>query len=199
MKKLFVLLLMGQLFFSCAKKDSTSSSSDDTSADLDSLQGTWKTNCHSSDSLYRILSISINSTDVTINYEYHSDASCNTDYAIFVDTYDSLSLGTKMEFTNSTAEGRQFTINVKKFTLAPQDSALVTSYNNNTHCGYNDWVINEFKDIHGKTCGTTSYAVSNTTVNSVYGMTGNNLMLGELNTTGEAQTVIYTTPLFVKQ
>ena len=63
---------------------------------------------------------------MTVYYVFHSDASCNTDYAIYIDTYDSLSLGSKVEFTNSTAEGRQFTINVKKFTQAPQDSELVT-------------------------------------------------------------------------
>jgi|ETNmetMinimDraft_9_1059917.scaffolds.fasta_scaffold40532_1 hypothetical protein len=197
MKNIYIIIILFLSFtiFSCAKKSDTSSS---TTATNTELEGTWLTNCFQSGSVYEIDSITVTGTDVVVKYEWYSDSSCSTDYALWEDTYDSLSIGDEITFSDDT-KGHKFTLEVVSFKYTPQSSTAVSNVNAAAFCGYSDWALNTAKDYSGKTCASTAFAVANTSVQGLYNLVGNNLFLGTLNTTGSYPTGVSTSTTFVKQ
>ena len=195
MKNIYIILILFFSFtiISCAKKSDTSSTSSTTE-----VEGTWTTSCFLEGSIYRIHTITVTGTDVVVKYEWHSDSNCSTDYALWEDTYDSLSIGDEVTFSNGT-KGHQFTLNVVNLKLTPQIASVVSSLNTDNSCGYSDWALNTAKDYTGKTCGSTAYAVANTSAQGLYNLVGNNLFLGSLNTTGSYPTGVSTSITYVKQ
>ena len=195
MKNIYIILILIFSFTitSCAKKSDTSSTTTTTE-----LEGTWLTSCYSSGSYYRINTITVTGTDVVVKTESHTDSSCSTDFAMWEDTYDSLSIGDEVTFSDAT-KGHKFTLEVVSFKLTPQIASLVSSQNTDNFCGYSDWALNTAKDYTGKTCGSTAYAVANTSVQGMYNLVGNNLFLGSLNTTGSYPTEVSTSITYVKQ
>ena len=179
---------------SCAKKSSTSSTATTTTE----LEGTWVTNCYASGSSYYIQTIIVSGTDISKKKEQHTDSSCSTDYVLWEDTYDSLSIGDEVTFSDAT-KGHQFTLNVVNLKLTPQTASVVSALNTDNSCGYSDWTLNTAKDITGKTCSSTTYDVANTSVQGLYNLVGNNLYLGTLNTTGSYPTTVSTSRTYVKQ
>ena len=196
MKNIYIILIFIFSFtiLSCAKKSSTSSTATTTTE----VEGTWLTNCVSSGSFYRIYTITVTGTDVVVKTESHTDSSCSTDFAMWEDTYDSLSIGDEVTFSDDT-KGHKFTLEVVSFKLTPQTASAVSAYNTAGWCGYSDWVLNTAKDYTGKTCGSTAYDVANTSVQGLYNLVGNNLFLGSLNTTGSYPTEVSTSITYVKQ
>ena len=75
----------------------------------------------------------------------------------------------------------------------------VSAMNASSWCGYSNWTINTVKDYTGKTCGSTSYHVANTTYLGLYMLVGNNLFLGDFSSTGNYPTSVYTSVPLVKQ
>ena len=200
-KVLFIFLIFCFSFniISCAKKSSTSSgTSTDTTSTNTELEGTWLTSCSSSGSFYKIYTITVTSTDVVLKIESHTDSSCSTDFAMWEDTYDSLSIGDEVTFSDAT-KGHKFTLEVVSFKLTPQTASVVSALNTDNSCGYSDWTLNTAKDITGKTCSSTAYDVANTSVQGLYNLVGNNLFLGSLNTTGSYPTEVSTSITYVKQ
>ena len=190
----YLLIFIFVLFFSCAKKESESDSKSSTTE----LEGTWKTSCIDfSDGTYRIVSAVISGTDVTVRYEWHNDSGCNTDYSLWEDKYDSLSIGDAVTF-ESGATGHKATANVKSFTLKPQSSTLVSLLNSTNYCGNSDWQLNVTKDYTGKTCSSTTFDVTNTTYYFMYRLSGNNLNMSSLQKSTYPSTVS-TTITYVKQ
>ena len=162
------------------------------------MEGTWITSCFASGSIYNINTITVTGTDVVVKYEWHSDSNCSTDYALWEDTYDSLSIGDEVTFSDAT-KGHKFTLEVVSFKLTPQTASVVSALNTDNSCGYSDWTLNTAKDITGKTCSSTAYDVANTSVQGLYNLVGNNLFIGTLNTTGSYPTEVSTTITYVKQ
>jgi hypothetical protein len=197
MKNIYIIIILFLSFtiFSCAKKSDTSSS---TTATNTELEGTWLTNCFQSGSVYEIDSITVTGTDVVVKYKWYSDSSCSTDFALWEDTYDSLSIGDEITFSDDT-KGHKFTLEVVSFKYTPQSSTAVSNVNAAAFCGYSDWALNTAKDYSGKTCASTAFAVANTSVQGLYNLVGNNLFLGTLNTTGSYPTGVSTSTTFVKQ
>ena len=179
---------------SCAKKSSTSSTATTTTE----LEGTWVTNCYASGSSYYIQTVIVSGTDISNKKEQHTDSSCSTDYVLWEDTYDSLSIGDEVTFSDAT-KGHKFTLEVVSFKLTPQTASVVSALNTDNSCGYSDWTLNTAKDITGKTCSSTAYDVANTSVQGLYNLVGNNLFLGSLNTTGSYPTEVSTSITYVKQ
>ena len=66
---------------------------------------------------------------------------------------------------------------------------MVNYKNTNSVCGDSDWALNTAKDYTGTTCGSTAYAITNTSAQGLYNLVGNNLFLGTLNTTGFYPTI----------
>ena len=156
------------------------------------------TSCFLSGGFYRINTITVTGTDVVVKYEWHSDSSCSTDYALWEDTYDSLSIGDEVTFSDDT-KGHKYTFDVVSFKLTAQSATSLNIVNTAVYCGYSDWVLNTAKDNTGKTCGSTAYAVANTSVQGLYNLVGNNLFLGTFNTTGSYPTSVTTAITYVKQ
>ena len=194
-KNLHILFafLFSLTIISCAKKSDTSSTSSTTE-----VEGTLTTSCFLSAGFYRINTITVTGTDVVVKYEWHSDSNCSTDYALWEDTYDSLSIGDEVTFSDGT-KGHRFTAEVVSFKLTLQSASAVSATNTATLCGYSDWALNTAKDYSGVTCAGTAYAVANTSAQGLYNLVGNNLFLGSLNTTGSYPTEVYTTITYVKQ
>ena len=196
MKNIYILILFFSFtIISCAKKSDTSSTSTTTTTEV---EGTWVTSCFLSGGVYRIHTITVTGTDVVVKYEWHTDSSCSTDYALWEDTYDSLSIGDEVTFSDAT-KGHKFTLEVVSFKLTPQTASVVSALNTDNSCGYSDWTLNTAKDITGKTCDSTAVAVANTSVQGLYNIVGNNLFLGSLNTTGSYPTEVSTSITYVKQ
>ena len=195
MKNIYIILILIFSFtiFSCAKKSDTSSTTTTTE-----VEGTWLTNCFQSGDYYHIHSATVSGTDVVVKYEWHTDSGCSTDYVMWEETYDSLSIGDEVTFSDAT-KGHQFTLNVVNLKLTPQIASVVSALNTDNSCGYSDWTLNTAKDITGKTCSSTAYAVANTSVQGLYNLVGNNLFLGSLNTTGSYPTEVSTSITYVKQ
>ena len=114
------------------------------------------------------------------------------------DTYDSLSIGDEVTFSDAT-KGHKFTLEVVSFKLTPQTATSTSDLNTSVHCGDTDWALNTAKDYTGKTCSSTAYAGANTSVQGLYNLVGNNLFLGTLNTTGSYPTGVSTSITYVKQ
>ena len=163
--------------FSCAKKSDTSSTTTTTTE----IEGTFLTNCFQSGSYYNIQTITVTGTDVVVKYEWHTDSSCSTDYALWEDTYDSLSIGDEVTFSDAT-KGHKFTLEVVSFKLTPQSASTVSSVNTANYCGYSDWELNVAKDITGKTCVGTTIISANTKLLSLYkNESSNTIQLGSFN------------------
>jgi hypothetical protein len=196
MKNIYIILILIFSFtiLSCAKKSSTSS----TATTNTELEGVWITNCFQSGSYYNIQTITVTGTDSVVKVEWHTDSSCSTDYALWEDTLDSLSIGDEVTFSDAT-KGHNFTLEVVSFKLTPQSASSVSTANTADYCGYSDWALNTAKDYTGKTCASTAYPVANTSVQGLYNLVGNNLFLGTFNTTGSYPTQVSTTITYVKQ
>ena len=197
MKNIYITLILFLSFtiISCAKKSDTSSTSTTTTTEV---EGTWVTSCFLEGSIYRIHTITVTGTDVVVKLEWHSDSNCSTDYALWEDTYDSLSIGDEVTFSDDT-KGHKFTSEVVSFKLTLQSASAVSATNTATLCGYSDWALNTAKDYTGTTCVSTAYAVANTSVQGLYNLVGNNLFLGSFNTTGSYPTEVSTSITYVKQ
>ena len=192
-----MISLLSLTIFSCAKKSDTSSTTTTTE-----LEGTWSAACFvDTDNRSYKNTITVSGTDVIAKYEVHSDSSCNTDMWIWEDTYSSLSIGDERSFVGG-ATGHRFTLNVVSFTLAVQKTAIVSDLNTTSSCGVY-WELGKATDITGKTCssptGSTTYDAANTTYLSLYKLVGNNLFLGDFNSTGTYPTKVTNTVTYVKQ
>ena len=178
MKKMIyvlVILFLSLTLFSCAKKSDTSSTTTTTE-----LEGAWQTSCYlfSADNLSYVTTISVTGTNLEIKDESHDDSSCNTDNGTLVASFSSLSIGEEELSFSSGATGHKFTMNLASFKYTPETAADVSYVNTNSICGYSDWALNTAKDITGKTCGSLTIPVANTTYLSIYKLVGNNLYLG---------------------
>ena len=186
------ILIFSFIILSCAKKDDSSSST------TTELEGTWITNCYASGSSYYIQTVIVSGTDISQKKEQHTDSSCSTDNGTWIDTYSSLSIGDSVTF-ESGSTGHYFSIAISTFTYTPNLASDVTTMNDDAWCGFSDWTINTEKDYTGKTCGSTSYSVANTTYLGLYMLVGNNLFVGDFSSTGNYPTSVYTAIPLVKQ
>ena len=202
MKNIYIILILFLSFtiYSCAKKTSTSSTTTPTTTTTTTteVEGTWVTSCFLSGGVYRINTITVTGTDIVVKYEWHTDSNCSTDYALWEDTYDNLAIGDEITFSDAT-KGHEFTLEVVSFKLTPQIASKVNSLNTDNFCNYSDWALNTAKDYTGKTCGSTAYAVTNTSVQGMYNLVGNNLFFGTFSTTGSYPDNVSTEITYVKQ
>ena len=193
---LYVLLLTGLsiTLISCAKKTTTSSTTTTTTE----LEGTWITSCYASGSVYFLQTLIVSGTDLTRIFKVYTNSTCSTDNGIWIDTFSSLSIGDNVTFTSGST-GHKFSVAVSTFTYTPTLASDVSAMNASSWCGYSNWTINTVKDYTGKTCGSTSYHVANTTYLGLYMLVGNNLFLGDFSSTGNYPTSVYTSVPLVKQ
>ena len=199
MKNIYIILIFIFSFtiFSCAKKSDTSSSTSTTTE----LEGKWKTSCYldSRNNHFYITTISVTGTNLEIKDESHDDSSCNTDNGTLVASFSSLSIGEEELSFSSGATGHKFTMNLASFKYTPETAADVSYVNTNSICGYSDWALNTEKDITGKTCGSFTIPVANTTYLSIYKLVGNNLYLGSFGTTGSYPNSVNDANAYIKQ
>ena len=185
MKNFYIILILFFSFaiFSCAKKSDTSSTTttntDNTTTSTE-LEGTWTTSCVSSGSRYKIRTLTVSGTNVTVDrWEFHSDSSCANDAYRYDTTYSSLSIGNAITFDtygSSGGTGHKFTMTVDTNTYTPLSASNVTWSNDNSFCGESDWVLNTPQSIAGKTCGGGTWWNLNIAIYGMYILDGTKLM-----------------------
>ena len=192
---IFYIFLFSFTIISCAKK-----SSEETNSTTTELEGKWKTSCYldSRNNHFYITTISVTGTNLEIKDEAHHDSSCNTDDETTVWSNSSLSIGEEVTYSSG-ATGHKFTMNLASFKYTPETAADVSYVNTNSICGYSDWALNTEKDITGKTCGSFTIPVANTTYLSIYKLVGNNLYLGSFGTTGSYPNSVSDAKAYIKQ
>ena len=175
MKNFYIILILFLSFtiYSCAKKSDSSSSSSTTE-----LEGTWKSSCVSSGSKYKIRTLTVSGTNVTDQWKYHFDSSCDNDSYSYDATFSSLSIGdeyTDDGYGSSGGSGHQFTMTIDTNTYTSLSASDLTWVNNNSFCGENDWVLNTAQSIAGKTCDGDDFWNTNITIYGLYMFDGNKL------------------------
>ena len=188
MRNIYIILILIFSFsiFSCAKIDESSSTTSTTE-----LEGTWVTSCNTaswSNTEYVIQTITVTGSALVWKWDEHSDSSCSNDYAIWTDTYSSLSLGSEVTLDNG-SKGIKFTTIVDSIVGLMQTEAAATALNNYVFCGDSDWALNTAKDYSGKTCGSTDYPAANTNIYGVYLVEGSSLLINTDNITSVGSTV----------
>ena len=179
MKNFYIILILFLSFtiYSCAKKSDSSSSSSTTTE----LEGTWQTPCHARGSKYLIKTFTVSGTNVTDQWKYHFDSSCDNDSYSYYTTHSSLSIGdeyTDDGYGSSGGSGHQFTMTIDTNTYTSLSASDLTWVNNNSFCGENDWVLNTAQSIAGKTCGSDVKWNTNITIYGVYALDGSKLSMG---------------------
>ena len=172
MKYFYIILILIFSFtiYSCAKKSDSSSSSSTTE-----LEGTWKSPCYASGSLYKIKRLTVSGTNVTNNNEYYSDSSCDTGYNKWENIYGSLSIGeeqTYPSYGSSGGSGHDFTWTLSDTTYTPQTSDKVSWNNTNSYCGLTDWELNTPLSVAGKTCNSETQWATGSTIYGTYLLDG---------------------------
>ena len=143
------------------------------------LEGTWKSSCVSSGSRYKIRTLTVSGTNVTVDrWQFHSDSSCANDEYRFDATYSSLSIGDAMTFDtygSSGGSGHQFTMTIDTNTYTSLSASDLTWVNDNSYCGETGWELNTAKDVAGKTCESEVMWDTNITIYGLYMFDGNKL------------------------
>ena len=182
MKNFYIILILFLSFtiYSCAKKSDSSSSSSTTTegSTTTELEGTWQTPCHARGSKYMIRTLTVSGTNVTDQWKYHFDSSCDNDSYSYDSTYSSLSIGdeyTDDGYGSSGGSGHQFTMTIDTNTYTSLSASDLTWVNDNSYCGETGWELNTAKDVAGKTCGSDVLWNTNITIYGLYLLDGNKL------------------------
>ena len=177
MKNFYIILILFLSFtiYSCAKKSDSSSSSSTTTE----LEGTWQTPCHARGSKYLIKTFTVSGTNVTDQWKYHFDSSCDNDSYSYYTTHSSLSIGdeyTDDGYGSSGGSGHQFTMTIDTNTYTSLSASDLTWVNDNSYCGESGWVLNTPQSIAGKTCGGGTWWNLNIAIYGMYILDGTKLM-----------------------
>ena len=199
MKNFYIILILFLSFtiYSCAKKSDSSSSSSTTE-----LEGTWKSSCVSSGSRYRIRTLTVSGTNVTDQWKYHFDSSCDNDAYRFDATFSSLSIGdeyTDDGYGSSGGSGHQFTMTIDTNTYTSLSASDLTWVNDNSFCGENDWVLNTAQSIAGKTCDGDDFWNTNITIYGLYMFDGNKLFHNFTSGSYPSSNLVGDNDVFTKQ
>ena len=170
------------------------------------LEGTWVTSCYEySSGLYSKKTVVVSGTNYTVDYEYFSVSSCNSDNATtkWVDNQTSLSIGDAMTFNSygsSGGSGHKFTVTHNSTTLVWLSADGVSWANTNSYCGESDWVINVAQDVSGKTCGSSGDEwASGITVYGLYILDGTKYMPDHSSSSYPSSVSSATSNVFNKQ
>ena len=168
---------MSLVLFSCSTED-------DSTTTTTELEGTWVESCHAddsytppitTDSLYRINSLTVSGTNWVDTIEYHSDSSCATDVGKYTYSYESLSIGDAVEVSG--VSGQKFTMTLSDSTYTSQSSDDLSWCNTNSCWGLTGWELNTPQSIAGKTQGDSTWWSKGTFAYGKYTLDGSELFL----------------------
>ena len=168
---------------------------------LDDLQGTWITSCYKDENdldgpTHIKESFKVSGTNITSKTTYFTDASCADPMLDADGTFSNFHIGDKIALAGEIT-GYQITYTLQTYTNTLLSSKITDSFNTDNYCGIT-WTTNTAVDILGKTCDGNSNPVKNTSIFSLYSISGNNLFLGTTETT-TYPTTVNTSIMYVKQ
>ena len=182
MKYIIPIIILSFVLLSCSKDEEETSSTTE-------LEGAWVTSCNTTpwqSNNYVVQTITVTGSALVWKWDVSSDSSCSNDFAIWTDSYSSLSLGNEVTLDNG-SKGIKITMVVDSMIGLLQTETAVTDHSG--YCGDSDWALNTPKDISGKTCAGVTYAAKNATVTGVYKLDGNSLLINTDNITSVGSTV----------
>jgi len=182
--------------FGCSPSDSGGSSGGVTlTGPLADVQGDWVTSCYSTGSDYAKEAFTVSGTNITSKADYYSDASCSTSTYRYEGTATNLTIGDSVSFSDGTS-GYKITYDVQTFNYTTLSSSFTDLFNTSNFCGIT-WTMNIPASVLGKNCSGTAIPPKNSTYYNLYNLMGNNLLLGNPETTTYPTGV--TGVLYVKQ
>ena len=206
MKNFYIILILFLSFtiYSCAKKSDSSSSSSTTTegSTTTELEGTWQTPCHARGSKYMIRTLTVSGTNVTDQWKYHFDSSCDNDSYSYDTTHSSLSIGdeyTDDGYGSSGGSGHQFTMTIDTNTYTSLSASDLTWVNDNSYCGETGWELNTAKDVAGKTCDSEDMWDTNITIYGLYMFDGNKLFRNFTSGSYPSSNLVGDNDVFTKQ
>ena len=160
MKYIIPIIILSFVLLSCSKEESEEET-------ITELEGTWKTDCYTTDNTSYIDTLTFVGNVLTIKEEKHSDTSCATDYRL-VEFPVAFSMGDAVTFANGKT-GHKFTLTLgSTFKMTPQSASAVSAFNSSSECSKSDWELDTAKvcDIDEDEAGKTFFGV--------YQLDGNN-------------------------
>ena len=181
--------------FGCAPSgDGDSSEEKSLTGPIADVQGTWITGCLPNDGTYRSGTVTISGTSASQVEIVYSDSACTTELSKVSESFV-FTIGDSIGFSDSST-GHKFTYSEGFIEMTSLNDLMTDLLNNENTCGIT-WATNVAYNLNGKTCGTFTYPVKNTTMFNVYKLVGNNLYFGSASSTSYPTTV--SSPAFVKQ
>ena len=160
MKYIIPIIILSFVLLSCSKEESEEET-------ITELEGTWKTDCYTTDNTSYIDTLTFVGNVLTIKEEKHSDTSCATDYRL-VEFPVAFSMGDAVTFANGKT-GHKFTLTLgSTFKMTPQSDSAVSAFNSGSgECSKTDWVKDTEKECStGDDAGDTKLCL--------YQLDGNN-------------------------
>ena len=137
MKYIIPIIILSFVLLSCSKEESEEET-------ITELEGTWKTDCYTTDNTSWIDTITVAGNSITGNFEKHSDTSCATDYSLEGFNW-TFSIGDAVTFSNGT--GHKFSVTIgSTYKLTPQSASAVSAFNSSSECSASNWELNTEKE-----------------------------------------------------
>ena len=166
MKYIIPIIILSFVLLSCSKEESEEET-------ITELEGTWKTDCYTTDNTSYIDTLTFVGNVLTIKEEKHSDTSCATDYRL-VEFPVAFSMGDAVTFANGKT-GHKFTLTLgSTFKMTPQSDSAVSAFDNSSECGFSEWVKDTARDcdIDDDEAGKTIFGVYQLDGNKWYAEVG---------------------------
>ena len=145
MKYIIPIIILSFVLLSCSKEESEEET-------ITELEGTWKTDCYTTDNTSYIDTLTFVGNVLTIKEEKHSDTSCATDYSSEEIPF-TVSIGDAVTFANGKT-GHKMTVTLgSTYKITPQSASAVSYFNTKTECDKDDWAEDTEKE-----CSTGSDA-----------------------------------------
>ena len=182
--------------FGCAPSDSDDSSDGSTlTGPIADLQGTYITGCLPDDGTYVSYTVKISGTNASQIGTIYSDSACTTKMAKVSDQGTNIKIGDSIGFLDGST-GYKYSVAQDSMEITSLNALMTQGFNDANTCGLT-WATDVAYNVNGKTCGTDTYPVKNTTLYNIYKLDGNNLYYGEASSSSYPSTV--NTIAFVKQ
>ena len=138
MKYIIPIIILSFVLLSCSKEESEEETTTE-------LEGTWKTDCYTTDNTSYIDTLTFVGNVLTIKEEKHSDTSCATDYRL-VEFPVAFSMGDAVTFANGKT-GHKFTATLgSTYKITPQSASAVSAFISSSKCSASNWELNTEKE-----------------------------------------------------
>ena len=180
----------------CSPSDSGGSSGGTTlTGPIADLQGTYISACLPDDGTYVNYTVKVSGTSASQVGIIYSDSGCTTEMSKISDEGTNIKIGDSIGFLDGST-GYKYSFEQGSAEITSLNDLMTQGFNEANTCGLT-WATNVAYNLNGKTCGTGTFPVKNTTMYNIYKFVGNNLYFGTASITSYPTAV--GTVAYVKQ